>query len=66
MSTFTVRNIEGEKWGANSILRKIDDGFYSYTCTVINIDKTYTTSHAFVYDSNFKLFREEKWLWCYY
>ena len=59
MSILPVNIIERKKWGANSILRKINNGVYIFTCTVTNIDKKYTTDHAFVYNIFFKLFGEE-------
>ena len=45
-----------EKWGVNSILRQIDDGFYICICTMTTVDNIYTASHAFVFDSHFKQF----------
>ena len=46
--------IERNKWGANSIIRKINYRVYICTCKVTSVDEKYTASYAFLYDSCFK------------
>ena len=35
MTVTPVLKIEREKWGANSIIIKVDDGLYIYKCSVL-------------------------------
>ena len=40
-------------WGDLGIIQVIDDGFFVCKCKVFSYMTKTTTSHAFVYDSNF-------------
>ena len=50
----TVDRIEREHWGAASIIRIVDDGFYIFTCSFRSDEYKCETKHSFVYNSHFK------------
>ena len=54
MNILPVQEIEINKWGANIIILKIDDGLYIFTCTVKLFENKIQTKHAFVYESHLK------------
>ena len=64
MTIKIVSKFDKNKWGANSIFKTINDRVYICTCKVTNVNKKYTISHAFLYDSY--LNRLRKIMWCPY
>ena len=55
-----VLKTEIKKWGANSILRNVDDGVYICRYSVQSIDYQYNKIYAFFYYSNFKPLHQPK------
>ena len=49
-----VYGIERVHWGPASILRRVNDGFFIYTCNVQSVEYYCWKKHAFVNDSHFK------------
>ena len=61
MRVTLVSGIERELWGAASILRRVNDGFYIYKCAVKYDEYKCWTKHAFIFDRHFKPLHQSKW-----
>ena len=57
-----VLNTEREQWGTCSVLRKVNDGVYICSCSVISEEYMCKTKHAFVYDKKFKPLEKQECL----
>ena len=54
MEVTPVSGIERVPWGAASILKRVNDGFFICTCYVQSSEYDYWTNHEFSYDCHFK------------
>ena len=61
MNVTAVFQIEREPWGANSILRKVNDGVYIYSFSIRSDEYMCKTKHAFVYYSHLKLCNQSRY-----
>ena len=62
MKVTPLSGIEMQPWGADSILRIVNDGVYICTCSVRSDEYKCKKKHAFVFDSHFKPLHQSK---CY-
>ena len=60
MEVTTVSGIERVTWGADSILRIVNDGVFICTWNVKYDEYNCSTKHSFVYDSHFKPLHQTK------
>ena len=60
MKVTPVSRIKREPWVTASILRRVNNGVYICTCSVISDEYKCKTKHVFVYDSHFKDLHQSK------
>ena len=60
MKVTLVARIEREHWVAAIIIRRVNDGVYTYTCSFRYEEYMFKIKHAFVYESHFKPLNQPK------